>query len=302
MHPLFKKIFDGLREDFGQPVSLRNALAAHGPHMQASLLATDCISLESVPRWYELGTHPVLNWPRLERGELQGFRVVKGYEESFLIERPEFAQIGVRKITPEWSCDISALHGFSSSKSDLWAFSNTDEMVEAKSREMIDEITQAKLAENLAHYEVRIIHSVSTGDHFVRHAWDDRLWLANDGGSHHLAAAKYIAARLGQSVTLTAKLYTYSLDAAAIASLRQDFDLFAIPYDAPVWKALRDALCTFKVTWLHIPLPEPFDGIRGVLLPKAERRSMCVSAEFRHAGILDLGAHLADLAGRQVVP
>lgn len=130
-------------------------------------------------------------------------------------------------------CDITDVHGFSASKSDLRDFGHTDEMVEANSRAMIDQITPAKLAENIAHREIRIIHNPDTSDHFTRYLWDGRLWLMNDGGSHHMAAAKYIAARLRQPVTLTGKLYTYSLNAVAIASLRREFEMFVIN-DEPV--------------------------------------------------------------------
>ncbi|CAM5427238.1 putative protein OS=Stutzerimonas stutzeri OX=316 GN=CXK94_17845 PE=4 SV=1 [Stutzerimonas stutzeri] len=77
-----------------------------------------------------------------------------------------------------------------------------DDMVVRNSPEMIDEISPAKLAKNLAWDEIRIISHVDH-DYFATWAWDGRVFLMNSGGSHHFAAAKYIAARLEQPVELT---------------------------------------------------------------------------------------------------
>lgn len=52
--------------------------------------------------------------------------------------------------------------GFSSSKSELRDFSSTNAMVECNSREMIDSISHEKLAKNLSHPEIRIIHNPHT--------------------------------------------------------------------------------------------------------------------------------------------
>ena len=202
-----KKIIDGFREDLGRPVGLLRLLEDVAQIRATLDEPSSCISAQSVIPWHELGTPPAQDWPRRKRGELIGWRAEGGGRwQSFLVERPEYAQIGTKEITPEWSCDITDLHGFASSKSDLQCFKSTDQMVETNSREMIDQITPEKLTQNLAHREIRIIHTPGTDDHFCRYGWDGRLWLINSGGSHHTAAAKYIAARLKLPVTLTGKL------------------------------------------------------------------------------------------------
>ena len=175
----------------------------------------------------------------------------------------------------------------------------TDAMVEANSRDMIDEISVAKLDKNLAHSEIRIIHKHDTSDHFTRYLWDGRLWLMNSGGSHHFAAAKYIAARLGQRVTLTGNLHTYSLNAIAIASLRRDFEMFVISDEAEICNAFLDAMRTFKATWLWHHMPRPYGNTRAILLPRSEPRSMRVAAALRRAGVVDFGAYLTEIAARQ---
>jgi hypothetical protein len=301
MREFLHTIINGLREELGQPVSLVNVLSTY-PQIRVGLgEPSPCIDADSVPRWHELGTYPVLEWPRKDCGVLTGWKVDRDQQwRSFQIERPEYAQLGQREITPAWSCDITAIHGFAASKSNLAAFISTDEMVEKNSPEMIDDISRAKLTHNLAHNEIRILNSPGTSDHFKRYRWDGRLWLVNDGGSHHTAAAKYIAARLSESVKLTGKLYTYSLNPAAVASLRRDFEMFVISdEDATISCDFFDAMRAFKATWLSHPLPRPYERARAVLLPKSEWRSMRVASEFRKVGIADLGSFLTGLAARQ---
>lgn len=228
-----------------------------------------------------------------------GWKSSGGHYESFQIQRPEYSQLAHCEVTNDWQCDITDVLGFSMSKSDLTAFPNMDAMVETNSREMINEITPAKLARNLAHREIRIIHSPGTTDHFARHLWDGRLFLMNDGGSHHFAAARYIAARLGTPVPLRGKLRTYALNPLAIASLRRDFEMYAIADTAELCNGFHDAMRAYKATWLSHPLPAPLDNVKAILLPKSEPRSMRASATLDAAGAFNLGQHLAALCVRQ---
>lgn len=299
MQALFKTIIDGFREDFGYPASLIHALDEHDTFSANLDASTRCIDAYSIVPWHELGAYPVLQWPRRERGVLTGWKAAGQHWENFQTDRAEYAQLGQREITEGWSCDITEIDGFSSSKSDLQKFAHTDQMVEANSREMINEISQEKLTRNLAHKEIRILHDPDSSDHFVRYRWDDRLWLMNDGGSHHMAAAKYIASRLDQPVKLTGKLHTYSLNAVAIASLRREFEMFAISNDSGFANAFFDAMRAVKATWLWHPMPRPLERTRAILLPKAEARSMRVAEALHKAGVADLGAHLSALADRQ---
>jgi hypothetical protein len=304
MQALLKTIVDGIREDFGHPVKLIRLLQEH-PDIRVSLDdPKPCISAESIVRWDELGApfhhhygHYLSRW---KRGSLMGWKQRDKYSYgSFILQRPEYAQIGQRQIDVNWMCDITDVHGFAASKSELGDFTSTDEMVEANSRDMIDEITHEKLAKNLAHYEIRIIHSPGS-DFFHRSSWDGRLFLINAGGSHHFAAAKYIASRLPELVPLRGKLYTHSLNALAIASLRRDFEMFVISDTTSISLGFHDAMEAFRATWLWHPMPRPFSETKAILLPKNERRSMQVATLLRQSGVTDLGAHLAHLAAIQL--
>lgn len=298
---ILTSLIDGIREDLGRPARLLRLLDA-APEMRVTLNTLPIsIASASVPKWHEFGSNSHLHFPHRKPGLLLGWKDSGGHWESFDQERPEYAQIGHMEMDEGWSVDLTGIDGFAASKSDLYAFTSTDEMVESNSREMIREITPQGLARNLAHSDISIIHKPGSTDHFARYLWDGRLWLQNSGGSHHTAAAKYIAVRLGQPVTLKGLLRTYSINKLAITSLRRDFEMFVINDNDPlVANAFFQAMQSFRATWLWHVLPRPYpEGIKAILLPRCEGRSMRVAGELHKAGFTDLGAHLSCLADKQ---
>lgn len=298
MKALLNLLLEGVK-NLVQPAALGRLLNEH-PEMRVSLEGSRLpISAASVVRWHELGSSSSYSSRFCyERGVVLGWRYQGDSYQSFELFRPEYLQMGQRSVIEHWSCDISDVHGFSASKSDLLAFNSTDAMAEAKSPDLIDAITPEKLAMNLAHKGIRIVNQ-SGADYFALHQWDGRLFLMNDDGSHHFAAAKYIAARLPRSVTLRGKLYIYSLNATAIASLRHDFEMFVIPKAPAISMEFFEAMKAFRVTWLEHDMPYYFRTTKAILLPRNEPRSMQVAAILKKAGIVDLGAHLADLAAKR---
>lgn len=297
---VFKKIYDSFREQFGHPVSLLEMLERH-PGIAVTIREPhSCIAASSVTRWYRLGCTSPEPWIRRESGTLTGWKMVGDRWQGFSIVRPEYEQIEHCEITENWSCDITHIHGFSASKSDLYKFVHTDEMVEANCMNMAEPVTTANLAKNLAHYEIRIVNDEGhTSDHVAQYKWDGRLWLINSGGSHHTAAAKYQAARLNMPVKLTGRLFTYSLNGNAIGSLRNDYEMFVISDDVEVQNDFFDAMKAFGAPWLWHYMPSPFEHAKAILLPKIETRSMRVATEFRKIGVFDLGRHLSELVALQ---
>lgn len=300
MNSFLSAICDRIKEDLGHPVSLLRLLEDR-PDIRVPLDEdTQSIAASSVVPWHELGTSPVMDWPRRPRGFLMGWKKSADNQyRSFEVTRPEYAEIGQCEVIQDWECDIADVHGFSSSKSELRDFSSTDAMVECNSREMIDSISHEKLAKNLSHREIRIIHNPHTHDYFARYLWDGRLFLMNDGGSHHFAAAKYIADRLEETVPLRGTLRVYSLNSTALASLCEDYEMFVISDEPAIANAFHDAMSAFGATWLWHSLPRPYDNARAILLPKDEPRSRCVANALRKAGITDFGAYLTALAAQQ---
>lgn len=295
MRGLVRSAADALREDFGHPVRMLRFLE-RGKALNVDLSGPrPSIALSSVVAWHEWGGYPPLQWPRRKPGDLPGWRFVAGRYESFQLHRPEFEQLGTCTVHADWVCEIQSVEGLSASKSELTHFASMDAMVQTNSREMIDEISEDRLARNLAHDEIRILHRERTSDHFVRHLWDGRVFLVNSGGSHHFAAARYIAARLGHRVPLRGTLRTYGIDARAVCSLRREYDMFAMPSEPEVFNAFHEAMQAHKAGYLWHGLPRSCRDARVVFLPRAEKRSARVASCLRAAGLTDVGMHLAKI-------
>jgi hypothetical protein len=291
--------WNGLRESCGYPATLMKLLEAQSVRVNLAD-PSPCIDWASVVRWDEFGTWPFQHGLHHARGTLLGWKNDQNYHQSFLLKRPEYEQIGQCVVLEDWVCDIREVDGFLTSKSKLSAFSSTDAMVETNSRELIAEVTAAQLAKNLEHREIRILHQSNKTDYFERFLWDGRLFLMNNGGSHHLAAAKYIAARLGERVPLYAKLHSYVLNGRAVASLRADFELFALPDTLEICSPFHEAMHMFGATWLWHPFPRPYaEDVMAVFLPRSAARSMKVADVLRQVGALDLGRYLTELCSRQ---
>ncbi|MBC8641612.1 hypothetical protein IAG25_32835 [Caballeronia sp. EK] len=293
-----KMLADGAQEDLGRPVTLQRLLA-NTPDLSVDLTAVpENICASSVPQWHRLGEKNDIH-DRARRGTLMGWKRYGGDFLGYQVHRPEFERICVETVVKDWQCDIADVHGFANSKSDLSQFASTNAFVEERCPRMIDTISPEKLAENLAHKEIRILHSSATSDHFAYYAWDKRVWLMNDGGSHHFAAAKYIAMRLEQRVPLQGILRAYAINPDMVASLRRDYKMFAMPESAVFGSGFFKAMESFKAPWMWHDMPAPFQQARAILLPRNERRSMRVAEELSKAGVTDFGEHLMAVATNQ---
>ncbi len=298
MPPLLKTIINAFQDNFWRPASLHALLDAL-PDISASLgEPRRTIASESVVRWHDLGETPAHHWPRRARGEVMGWRYVGGAYSSFYVKLEELANFGSCQVTEDWECDIQDVTGLAASKSKLEDFDTLDRMVETNSRSMIEPITADKLRENLAWNEIGILHRDSS-DFFERYLWDDRVFLINSGGSHHFAAARYIAARIGASVPLRGKLHTYTINGMAIESLQHDYEMFVMANTPEVTLGFHDAMQSFRASYLWQYLPHPYRNSRAILLPRADARSMKVAAALHEAGVFDLGLYLHRLAARQ---
>ncbi|RLL41259.1 hypothetical protein D9K79_13020 [Acinetobacter cumulans] len=134
------------------------------------------------------------------------------------------------QIYTQYQVDLSMLSGFSNSKSPLQEFQTIDAFVEKQCPSYISEISAQRLEAMLAHREIRIIHSPGTStDEFVVFAWLEKLFIANTGGSHHLAAAHYIAKRLNYPVPLIANLRCYVLNEHYFKIFHQHYVAFVLP-------------------------------------------------------------------------
>ncbi|MDR3629652.1 MAG: hypothetical protein P4L42_04885 [Desulfocapsaceae bacterium] len=294
MKKIFSTFRDSLRKYLGHPVQLYRLLEEHPDITAAIEEPENTIALGSVVPWHTWSRPMPFN----SQGQLTGWKRTNGHYRQCRVYRSAFANFGGES-TRQWTCDIQDIAGFSSSKSALEMFTSLDDMVAKDSPELIADISETSLRRHLAHREIRILHDNDPSDHFVRHLWDGRIFLANAGGSHHLAAARSIAARIGQKVPLKGRLRTCSIHEAAVDLLCHDFDLFAISGAHEIRNGFRLAMESFSATYFFHDMPKPYHNLTAILLPKNEPRSRRISSVLSEAGTTDLGQYFARLCARQ---
>ena len=289
-----------IQDDLGIPASVRAIVEAF-PALKVHLREpAQSIAASSVVLWHEWGGAVHGSWPRLAAGEMLGWRNQGGQYGSFHLTREDLARLGCREVKEQWRCEIQDVEGLSASKSELRDFASLDDMVATNSRPMIEPMSLEKLDQNLAWSEIRILHREDPSDHFACYRWDGRLFLMNSGGSHHFAAARYIASRLRRSVPLQGRLKIYGLNSASVSSLVRDFEIFALRAEPMSYMAFHDAMRAYGAAYLHRRLPRPYEDSRAVFLPRDDIRSVRVAAVLHEWGFFDLGDHLQELARRNM--
>jgi hypothetical protein len=292
-----------VRDEFGvYPAALDRAILRYPTLAMTTsdLRVAQSIDARTVVRWDKLPNHCDPGGDFHSRpGILRGRRVSGGVYDGFELFRPEYEQIGTCEEIEHWEGELQQLQGFSASKAPLHEFSSTDDMIMACRPHLIADLSESAVRGNLAHNENRILHDPGTVDHFAYFRWDGRLFLMNEGGSHHLAAAKYISGRIGMKVPLKGRLRIFGLNSAAVESLLRDFEMFVVADQADVACALHAAMHSVRATWLWHRMPPPFCEAKVMLLPRSERRSMRVASVLRRAGAADFGHYLRELANQR---
>lgn len=156
---------------------------------------------------------------------------------------------------PNYAIEISEIQAFYASKSDLDEYSDVDTFAEETMNKYIQSITEDALAKMLNHEQISIVNSPElTSDSFAIYGWSDKLGIYNNGGSHHLAAAQYIAKRLNQYVSLEAKTTHYSLNEIALSAFNKKYTAFVLPsvaFESNIEKALSDSSLKFTRMNFH---------------------------------------------------
>jgi hypothetical protein len=289
-------VYRSTLDDLGIPISVKRLLDTPDAITSALInVRSQNISERDVVQWSRWGEGDVTQGRRKDQSSLLGWRRdASGRYGSFFENRTEFSELVKCTIVDNWVCDISAVGGFSSSKSNLKSFSSISEMIETNSRAMINPLSEEKLRLNLAHDEIRIIHRTNNEDYFSTSSWDGRLFLINGGGSHHFGAAQYISDKLDVDVPLQGQLRRYSINRSAINSLVKDYEIFAIKGKIGGLLEFREVMQKFGATFLSNYLPRPFNEMKAIFLPRSDARSMKIATLFAERNFFNLGQYLGD--------
>lgn len=301
MKKIIQALTDTMLRTLGHPVHVERFLARRPDFRVPAVRTSNSIDFDSVPKWHTFGEIGGRTGPAgAQQAILSGWRREGTRYSDFRVAAQALDKLVKKVVVDDWKCDLQDLHGFANSKSDLRIFASTDDMVVANSHEMIEDVSLAGLQANLIHDQILVTGARAGSDWLHVHQWDGRMYLVNDGGSHHLAAAKYIAARIQAPVELSAPLHYHVLDIDAVAALRAEYDVYVVSHESEVSNLFFSAMESDGVTWFWRDMPEPYWGERAIFLPRAEQLSLRVSQAFQAAGFEELGAHLGEMASRDI--
>lgn len=129
--------------------------------------------------------------------------------------------------------DLSEISGFSNSKSVLSDYRTIDDFIQKTRPHYVNEVSTDRLEEMLSWHEFRLLNSPeTTSDKFAIYGWSSKIFIENEGGSHHTAAAHYLAKKLNQCVPLQSKIDINLISKSAFQNFDSKYAAFAIHEDA----------------------------------------------------------------------
>lgn len=207
---------------FSSNYALYQKIEEKGIHL-VGLDDQDSISASGIFKFHQLiindrGLFPTgldIHTARFKTGRSELFKLMDMVNDMFQ-----------EKDIPNFTIDISELAGFSASKSDLSKYRTMDQFAESATKNYINEISLDRLNKMLGHKEIRLIHGAT--DTFIQYAWNPKIFVLNGGGSHHLAAAQYIAKRLNQKIAFTSTLKLKYIDQESFNKFDEQYESFVL--------------------------------------------------------------------------
>lgn len=213
-------------------------------------------------------------------------RLWDGRQLRRVVEACPYGRLTTRDNIVPFDFDVVEIDGIGASKSSGQFFPTVHEFGRDFAGYKRATIDHQGLVNMLAHGEVRIVHG-SGSDSVGLRLWDGRLFLYNAGGSHHFAAAAYIARMIGAKVPLHASLEILTLNEAAVNWLLAKFVPLAVAtrdscgFFVPVAKLLG-ACYELNVSGVLC------EDARLLLIPASEAASVAVVDAFADAGFHSL--------------
>lgn len=288
--PLWRKILQALQDEFlnslGYPATLRRRLN-NGSLPVSHPQLRNTFWVRSVVCWQ--------TWLEYEKNFIRYLR--PGHDGDYDFLQRHISQLdGLinKNITQNYRCDISCIGGLSSSGDDHLQISNLDDFALQRCSEFTIPVSSEQLLRNLERYTGRLTDMV-----FSQFSWaPERLYWNNETAAQNFVAARYQAIQLGQPVSLTGQLNSYTVNPQKIRQLTAQWDLFLVP-EGIVYGEFKQALsrvkCPFGVS--NPPQWENADErrFRVIWLERHQTTPARVSRLLAQAGFPSLSQQLSDL-------
>lgn len=294
MKTFLKGIYQSILSDLGNPTAIREVIRQYPQLIGALPDLPHNIAHSSVVRWDRLASngcaHATVNG-RVRRGQvMRGTRLHLPALESFCTE----------EVTHRWKCNIRDVQGITNSKSELEKYESVDAFAQDACKTFIGNATEDDLARALNHPGITVKTPYPKEDIFILYLWCSRLLLANTDGSHHFAAASFIAGKLGIAVPIYANVHVRFINTQSLNALRDQFEMIVLNKNPEAMNAFFNAMDEFRASFYWMDLPREYPDQELILLPRKDPRSMQVAQLLLKANAFDLGHHLSALASRQV--
>ncbi|WP_139103428.1 DUF6685 family protein [Xanthomonas euvesicatoria] len=183
--------------------------------------------------------------------------------------------------------DIRDIECLVHSKADMHGFASLDDMAKSACPDWIKDVSHEQLHALLAKAP-----PASTEGRLSQVDWDGRLTLIAYDGSHHFAAARYLAGQLNAPVPMTMELTTRSINAPALEALEKSYDAFVL-LDEPAFnheltKAFQATQVPHGRKELRLGRALGDRNYQLILLPRESMRAMRSAAVLHAAGALTL--------------
>lgn len=172
----------------------------------------------------------------------------------------------------DWKGSFSDIDGLSGSKSPLEAFADLDEFARARCPKWITPATQEQLAWCLDHKPIDEWRA--NGATMFLADWDKRIFLLNSDGSHHFAAARYLAKELEVSIDISGELKHWAMCLDALSGLERLYALFCIGRDnLEKW---REFAALAHIPYGLLDPPQPLEGFFVLAVERISRHQRVI--------------------------
>lgn len=192
--------------------------------------------------------------------------------------------------------DISKIDGLSSSKDacDFDKFKTIAQFAEKTCQNLIEQIDMANLTYTLSH-ERNLLNNTDLSidlEELHIYSWQNKIYWKNGGGSHHFAAAQYLANKMNVLVKVVGELQIQYLDSNAVANFNNRFDAFMLPVSFfNALESMNSDLCKGLVTeQAFIDLTKLLEVLN---IPFAT--VLFTSEYFKNIYVLENGTKLSDI-------
>jgi hypothetical protein len=165
--------------------------------------------------------------------------------------------------------DIRQITSLSASKGPLAHSQTLDDFALAECRREIGSANVEQLEACLRYYGVRLASPWrADGEGVVAVSWSGgTIYWPNHDGSHHFAAARYIAGLINKPVPITASLTAWSINHDAVSTFSGEFFSWVLPDHDNTWSFIR-MVHQYGLAIGIAGMPLPYRGDLLVMLPR----------------------------------